>query len=61
MHVDDLLDMLRTSETTLNVSICRARKDLARAEVFGATELIERHPATRRLRLGVQNLEIVTI
>jgi hypothetical protein len=56
----DLLDMLKTNETTLNVAICRARKDLARADVFGAAELIERQPATRRLRLGVTNIEILT-
>lgn len=60
VHVDDLLDMLRTNETTLNVAICRARKDLARAGVLGATEVIERHLATRRLRLGVQNIEVLT-
>jgi hypothetical protein len=53
--------MLGTNETTLNVAICRARKDLARAEVFNATELIERQPATRRLRLGVHNVEILTL
>jgi pSer/pThr/pTyr-binding forkhead associated (FHA) protein len=61
VHVSDLLDMLKTSESTLNVAICRARKDLARAEVLGATELIERHPVTRRLRLGVGNIEILAL
>ena len=61
VYVPDLLDMLRTNKTKLNVAICRARKDLARAEVFGATELIERQPAARRLRLGVQNIEILTV
>jgi hypothetical protein len=61
VHVSDLLDMLKTNENTLNVAICRARKDLARAEVLGATDLIERHPATRRLRLGVRNIEILTL
>jgi hypothetical protein len=61
VYVPDLLDMLGTNETTLNVAICRARKDLARAEVFNATELIERQPATRRLRLGVHNVEILTL
>jgi pSer/pThr/pTyr-binding forkhead associated (FHA) protein len=61
VYVPDLLDMLQTSDTALNVAICRARRDLARAEVFGATELIERQPATRRLRLGVQNVEILSV
>jgi hypothetical protein len=61
VYVPELLDMLRTSETALNVAICRARQELARAEVLGATELIERQPATRRLRLGVPNVEILTV
>jgi hypothetical protein len=61
VYVPDLLDMLKTSETGLNVAICRARKDLARSEVLGATDLIERQPGTRRLRLGVQNIEILRV
>lgn len=61
LHVSDLADMLRTSETTLNVSICRARRELVRAEVFGAAEIIERRPSSRHIRLGVQSLEILTI
>ena len=60
MYVDELLDMLAISEPTFNVQICRARKDLVRAKVFGATDLIERQPAVRRLRLGVEKLEIST-
>lgn len=60
IHVPALVDMLKISETALNVAICRARKDLARAEVYGAAELIERQPTTRRLRLGVQDIEIFT-
>lgn len=61
VHVSDLLDMLGTNESALNVAICRARKDLARVQVFNATELIERQPTTRRLRLGVPNIEILTL
>jgi hypothetical protein len=61
VYVSDLLDMLKTNENTLNVAICRARKDLARAEVLGATDLVERHPVTRRLRLGVRNIEILPL
>lgn len=61
VYVPDLFKMLGTNEVALNVAICRARKDLARAEVFGATEIVERQPGTRRLRLGVQNIEILTI
>lgn len=61
MSVDELLDTLRIEESHLNVYICRARKDLVRAKVHGATDLIERQPASRQLRLGVEKLEISTI
>jgi hypothetical protein len=60
MNLDDLLDMLRMNDNTLNVAICRARKDLAQAEVLHAAELIERQPTQRRLRLGVRNIEITS-
>jgi hypothetical protein len=58
MYVDNLLDMLAISEPAFNVQICRARKDLVRAKVLGATDLVERQPLARRLRLGVEKLEI---
>lgn len=61
MTVDELMDMLALPETSLNVHICRARKDLVRAKVAGATDVIERQPAARRLRLGVEKLEIAEI
>jgi hypothetical protein len=61
MHADDLADMLAVSESNLNVYICRARKDFVRAKVHGATDVIERQPTARQLRLGVEKLEITTI
>jgi hypothetical protein len=54
-----LLEALQISETTFNVHIGRARKDLARAGVVGAADLIERQAMPRRLRLGVRRVEIV--
>lgn len=61
MYVDDLIEQLALPETGLNVHICRARKDLVRAKVVGAADVIERQPAARRLRLGVEKLEIAEI
>jgi hypothetical protein len=58
LYVDELLDTLAIQETNLNVYICRARKDFVCAKVHGATDIIERDPQTRRLRLGVEKLEI---
>jgi hypothetical protein len=61
MLVDDLLRLLNMSEPTANVYICRARKDLARAGVLRATDLVERQPTPRRIRLGVRKVEIVQV
>jgi hypothetical protein len=61
MLVDDLLTLLDMSETTANVYICRARKDLARAGVLRATDLVERQPTPRRIRLGVRKVELVEV
>ena len=57
--VMELLEMLQMNEPTFNAYIARARKDLARAGVLGATDLIERQPMPRRVRLGVRKVEIV--
>ncbi|HWN67079.1 MAG TPA: FHA domain-containing protein [Haliangium sp.] len=59
MPVDALLRMLDMSEPTANVYICRARKDLARAGVVRAADLVERQATPRRMRLGVRQIEIV--
>jgi hypothetical protein len=59
MPLATLLEVLQMSESTFNVHVARARKDLARAGVVGATDLVERQPTPRRLRLGVRTVEIV--
>jgi hypothetical protein len=51
--------MLHLSEPTFNTHIARARKDLAQAGVLDATDLVERQPMLRRVRLGVRKVEIV--
>lgn len=60
-HVEDLVDMLRIAEPTLNVSIWRARRALAQVGVLGAAEIVERRPNPPRVRLGVQNIEVTVI
>jgi FHA domain len=57
--VTELLEMLHLSEPTFNTHIARARKDLAQAGVLDATDLVERQPMPRRVRLGVRKVEIV--
>lgn len=61
VYAPDLAEMLKSSEINLNVAICRARKDLARASVFGAADVIERQGAGRRLRLGLNKIEILAV
>ncbi len=58
LALDDLLRMLNMSESHLNISIHRARSHLSQAGVLDAASLIERKPRTRRLRLGVHNVEL---
>lgn len=61
LSLDDLLRMLNMSESHLNISIHRARTHLSQAGVLDAASLIERKPRTRRLRLGVHDLEVLPL
>jgi hypothetical protein len=61
LSLDDLLRMLNMSESHLNISIHRARTHLSQAGVLDAASLIERKPRTRRLRLGLHNLELMPL
>lgn len=56
---DDLLRMLRIDENHLNITVHRARSQLAKAGVADAAALIERRPQVRQLRIGVRDLELV--
>lgn len=61
LSLDDLLRMLNMSESHLNISIHRARTQLSQAGVLDAASLIERKPRTRRLRLGLHDLELMPL
>ena len=61
LSLDDLLRMLNMSESHLNICIHRARTQLSQAGVRDAASLIERKPRTRRLRLGLHDLELVPL
>lgn len=56
---DELLRMLRIDENHLNISVHRARAQLARIGVTDAASLIERKPGARQIRLGIRELEVV--
>lgn len=57
-YVDDLCRMLNIDSAKLNTLIFRARKQFASLGVGGAARLVERRPATRQLRLGVDRVEM---
>lgn len=61
LSLEDLLRMLNMSESHLNISIHRARAQLSQAGVLDAASLIERKPRTRRLRLGLHDLELMPL
>ena len=61
VYVPELIDRLRINDNQLNVQICRARQQLARARVLGAGALFERRPASRQIRLGVSKLEVLPL
>lgn len=58
VHQEVLLRQMRTDTSRLYISIYRVRRQLAEAGVRDAGNIIERRPGTRRLRLGVANIEI---
>lgn len=49
---------LRIDENKLNVDIFRMRKQLARAGIIGAQRIIQRQRGTKKLRIGVDRLEV---
>jgi hypothetical protein len=58
---DDLLRLLRMTESHLNISVHRARTQLGRSGVADAASLIERRSGIRQLRLGIRDLELVPL
>ena len=53
--------MLNMDDNHLNISIYRARAQLAKLGVVDAAALIERRTGTRQLRLGVDRIDVVTL
>lgn len=62
ISVDALLEQLIDhDDNRLNVSIHRARKQIAEAGIANATELIERRPLAREVRIGFRNITIAAL
>ena len=61
VYQDELADRLAMDENHLNVAVFRCRRQLAEAGIVGAASIIERRRPTRELRLGVAQIEIVTV
>lgn len=61
VYQDELADRLAMDETHLNVAVFRCRRQLAEAGITGAASIIERRRPTRELRIGVAQIEIVSV
>lgn len=61
IRAEELLRMLRIDDNHLKITIHRARAQLGQLGVTDAAGLIERRPATRQLRIGVETLELVPL
>jgi FHA domain len=59
-HDDVRYDATATPQQ-LNIDVFRIRKQFAAAGILDAATIIERRPRTRQLRIGVANLEVVTV
>ncbi len=59
LYMDDLLEMLKTDPQHINLSIFRARQQLAQANVLNAGAIVERRVPTKQLRLGTAQVELV--
>jgi pSer/pThr/pTyr-binding forkhead associated (FHA) protein len=61
VYRDQLARQMRTDETTVNVQIFRARKALAEAGIDDAALVVESRVGNRQVRIGVTDVEIVTV
>jgi FHA domain len=61
VYQDELARKLGMDETHLNVAVFRCRRQLGEAGIAGAANIIERRRPTRELRLGVKDIEVVTV
>lgn len=58
LYATDLADMLQYTAERLNLEIFRARALLAKLGIAESTQLIERRPGTRQLRIGIARLSV---
>lgn len=62
VYVDDLLRQLDVPATQLNTDIFRIRRQFAALQVLAdPTEIVERRPRSRQLRIGIARLTVGTI
>lgn len=61
LYVDELANMLATDRQGVNLSVFRARKQLAQAGVHDVGHLCERRSTSHQIRLGVDRVRIERI
>lgn len=58
---ETLLEMLRVDRNQLHLDVFRLRRQLGDAGIGDASQIVERRPGTRMLRIGVERLEIAVL
>lgn len=61
IHVDEFLGMLNIEYNLLHQHLCRARRTLAKAKLVDYGKLVQRRSLPRQIRIGVQDIEIVSL
>ena len=58
VYQDELSSMLRMDDNGIYLAVFRARKQLTEAGVPGASDIVERRPGTRQVRIGAGSITI---
>lgn len=62
LDVEELVErQLHIDIMVLYQHVCRAKRALAREGIIDASRIVERRPTARKIRIGVRNIEIVTL
>jgi FHA domain len=61
VYQDDLVKALASSPPQLNIDIFRIRKQFSGLGILDASDIVERRPRTRQLRIGVASFDIASV
>lgn len=58
VHIEDLCRMAETEPSRINVDVYRARRQLAKAGLVDAGQVVERRSTSRQVRFGFERFEV---